>query len=229
MESGDRSGDQLTQDSFEARREALVRSLRLDISDHRVLEAFRHVEREQFVPRELRSYAYEDRPIPIGFGQTTSQPRMIALMLQELSLKGPERVLEVGAGSGFQTALLARLSSRVVSVELIPELAAGARRALDAMGVGNAEVFEAGDELGWPELAPYDGIIVAAAAPRIPQSLVDQLAEGGRLVIPVGSRDGQDLLIAERRPEGVQVTRKGGCRFVPLIGREAYSPESRQS
>jgi protein-L-isoaspartate(D-aspartate) O-methyltransferase len=208
---------------FEQARAELVRSLARDISDRRVLEVMGRVARERFVAPDLRRAAYQDRPLPIGHGQTISQPRMVAMMLQELALAGPERVLDIGTGSGYQAALLAELAARVVTVELIPELAGSARRLLAELGYANVEVYVAGEELGWPALAPYDAIVVAAASPRIPQSLVDQLAPGGRLVIPVGTRQGQDLLVADNTPEGVTVTRKGGCRFVPLIGRGAFA------
>jgi protein-L-isoaspartate(D-aspartate) O-methyltransferase len=204
-------------------RDVLVRSLRLDITDQRVLQAFGRVAREEFIAEDQRPLAYEDHPLPIGFGQTISQPRMAAIMLQELGLKGDEKVLEVGSGSGYQTALLAELARHVTGVELIPELAERAGKVLKRLGYSSVEVHVAGAELGWPASAPYDAIIVAAASPRIPQSLVDQLAPGGRLVIPVGGRDGQDLMLAERLPEGVTVSRKGACRFVPLIGDEAYT------
>jgi protein-L-isoaspartate(D-aspartate) O-methyltransferase len=207
---------------FAEARDQLVRSLRTDIKDERVLQAFGRVPRERFVEAELQSLAYDDRPLPIGHGQTISQPRMVALMLQELHLRGDESVLEVGTGSGYQSALLAELARKVISVEIVPELAEQATRVLRELGYDVA-VHRAGEELGWAEAAPYDAIVVAAAAPRVPQSLADQLAPGGRLVIPVGTRDGQDLLLVEARPEGLTVTRKGGCRFVPLIGKEAYA------
>jgi protein-L-isoaspartate(D-aspartate) O-methyltransferase len=199
------------------------------VTDERVLRAFSRVPRERFVAPEAEELAYHDRPLPIGYGQTISQPRMIALMLQELGLKGPEKVLEVGTGSGYQTALLAELAASVVTVELIPELAERAQAVLEALGYANVSVHVAGDELGWPVDGPYDAIVVAAASPRIPQSLVDQLAPpgvdrpGGRLAIPVGGREGQDLMLAERQQQGVTVVRRGACRFVPLIGREAYA------
>jgi protein-L-isoaspartate(D-aspartate) O-methyltransferase len=206
-------------------RAKLVASLQRDISDERVLEAFARVPRERFVAEEWQQFAYDDRPIPIGYGQTTSQPRMIALMLQELRLTENESVLEVGTGSGYQSALLAELARTVVSVELIPGLAEAAASILRELGYGSVAVHVAGEELGWPESAPYDAIVVAAAAPRVPQSLADQLTMGGRLVIPVGTRDGQDLLVVESTPEGLKVTRKGGCRFVPLVGKDAFEAE----
>jgi protein-L-isoaspartate(D-aspartate) O-methyltransferase len=132
-------------------------------------------------------------------------------------------VLEVGTGSGYQAALLAELAAQVVSVELVPELAERARRVLAELAYSNVEVHVAGEELGWSSGAPYDAIVVAAASPRIPQSLADQLSLGGRLVIPVGTRDGQDLMVAELRPEGLTVMRRGACRFVPLLGRGAFA------
>ena len=210
-------------DPYAAARAALVQALRSDVTDERVLKAFGQVQRERFVAPEARELAYLDRPLPIGHGQTISQPRMVAMMLQELSLAGDERILEVGAGSGYQTALLGELAASVVGVELIPELALQAAGVLRQLGYQNITVELAGDELGWPAGAPYDAIVVAAASPRIPMSLVDQLAPEGRLVIPVGGRDGQDLMLAQRRAEGLTIVRKGACRFVPLIGREAYA------
>ena len=206
-----------------AARALMVQSLRVDIGDERVLDVIGRVPRERFIDPELRSMAYDDRPLPIGHGQTISQPRMVALMLQELHLRGEEKVLEVGMGSGYQAALLAELAREVVSVEIVPGLAEKATRVLAELDYANVAVHLAGEELGWAADGPYDAIIVAAAAPRIPLSLVDQLAPAGRLVVPVGSRDGQDLLVVAARPEGLRVVRKGGCRFVPLIGREAYA------
>jgi protein-L-isoaspartate(D-aspartate) O-methyltransferase len=222
MASPDETGILLDEPVLAAARAALVRSLRQDVNDPRLLAAFARVQRERFIAPELRAYAYEDRPLPIGHGQTISQPRMVALMLQELRLKGTERVLEIGTGSGYQTALLAELAREVVSVELVPDLAQSAKRVLAELGYANVSVYVAGEQLGWPDAAPYDAIIVAAASPRVPQSLIDQMTSDGRLVIPVGSRESQDLLLVEQRPEGLRVRRKGGCRFVPLLGREAF-------
>jgi protein-L-isoaspartate(D-aspartate) O-methyltransferase len=210
-----------------AQRDALIRSLRPNISDERVLAALAKVAREGFVLPEARDLAYADRPLPIGHGQTISQPRMVALTLAAAQLKDTDRALEVGTGSGYQAAVLAELCREVVGVELVKELVQMARRNLRDAGYGRVEVFEAaGEELGWPAGAPYDAIVVAAAAPRVPMSLVDQLAPGGRLVIPVGDREKQDLVRAERRSEGVVVTRLMSCRFVPLIGAEAFHKAS---
>ncbi len=208
--------------SLEEARDLLLRSLAVDIKDTPVLEAMRSVPRERFVEADLQAHAYSDRPLPIGFGQTISQPRMVAIMLQELALKGDEKVLDLGSGSGYQTALLAELVGEVVAVELIPELAERSRRVLLGLGYKNFIVHQAGEDLGWPASAPYDAIIVAAAAPRVPMSLIDQLADGGRMVIPVGGRRRQELMLLEQTREGVRVSRRGGCSFVPLIGKSAF-------
>lgn len=208
---------------FDTARVALVASLRGRIADQRVLDAIGRVPRERFVAPEQQEHACEDRPLPIGHGQTTSQPTMIALMLQQLRLAGDEKVLEVGAGCGYQTALLAELSREVIGVELIPALAELAARTLRELGYNNARIEVAGDDIGWPSEGLYDAIVVAAASPRIPASLVAQLAPGGRLAIPVGDRARQELMVAERRPEGIVVRREGGCSFVPLLGKDAFS------
>jgi protein-L-isoaspartate(D-aspartate) O-methyltransferase len=208
--------------SYEEARAALVQALRTTITDERVLDAIASVPRERFVIPELRHLAYADQAMPIGHGQTISQPTMVAVMLQELRLTGSEKVLEVGTGSGYQTALLARLAAEVVTVELVPNLAESASVLLEELGLENATVHLARDHLGWPEAAPYDAIVVAAAAPRVPRSLIDQLAEKGRLVIPVGSRERQELLVIEKHGLDLSVRRQGGCRFVPLLGEEAY-------
>lgn len=205
-------------------RAAMVESLRRVIEDERVIAAFAKVPRERFVLPERKAEAYADRALPIGHGQTISQPLMVAIMLQELALKGTEKVLDIGTGSGYQAALLGELAASVVGVELVPELTERARRTLRDLGYENVTVHQAGSELGWPEDGPYDAIVVAAAAPRVPQSLVAQLSPGGRLVLPVGRRDGQELIVVDKRPEGLTVTRKGRCGFVPLVGREAFAP-----
>jgi protein-L-isoaspartate(D-aspartate) O-methyltransferase len=202
---------------YQAARESLVRSLRAEITDERVLSAFARVPRERFVPPELQRYAYDDRPLPIGHGQTISQPLMVAVMTQALGLLGDELVLEVGTGSGYQAALLSLLAREVVTVERIPELAEGARKTLEELAYANVRVRVAGEELGWPEEAPYDAVIVTAGAPEVPRALLDQLALNGRLVIPVGGRRLQQLVRATKSERGITMERLGECRFVPLI------------
>ncbi len=206
-------------------REALVRSLRRDIQDERVLKAFGSVPREHFVPEQLRRYAYDDRAVPIGRDQTISQPLMVAIMTQALKLKGDERVLEVGTGSGYQAALLSKLAREVVGVERLPDLAQAASRRLEEVGASNVRVYESGETLGRPEDAPYDAIIVTAGAPRVPRSLLDQLAMGGRLVVPVGDRKVQQLVRATKSDRGVSLEKLGECRFVPLIAKREGWPE----
>ena len=199
-------------------RDNLIAKLSLEISDKRVLEAMRRVPREAFVPQDQYYAAYEDRPLSIGFGQTISQPYIVALMVQALELKGGDKVLELGAGSGYEAAILAELAREVVTVERISELVEGARRALEKLGYSNVKVHLASGELGWSDEAPYGAIIVSAGAPTIPQILLNQLSFGGRLVIPVGSRWQQDLLKVTKRRKGNKVENLGGCYFVPLIG-----------
>jgi protein-L-isoaspartate(D-aspartate) O-methyltransferase len=213
-------------DPFAGPRENLLASIRDEVTDPRVLQAIGKVPRERFLSPEQQPVAYEDRPLVIGHGQTTSQPRMIGIMLQELRLTGIEKVLEIGSGSGYQTALLAELGREVIGVELIPALVDRAQRILDELNYANVRLKLAREEIGWPEEAPYGAIVVAAASPRIPMSLVMQLAPGGRLAIPVGARSGQQLMVVESRPEGITVTRRGACNFVPLIGKDAFSAPS---
>lgn len=201
----------------------LLAELAQEIRDRRVLEAIAKVPRERFVPQELRPYAYEDRPLRIGHGQTISQPLIVAMMTQALSLQGNEKLLEVGTGSGYQAALLSHLAGEVVSVERVPELAEQAGHVLAELGYAKVSVHTAGETLGWPDDAPYDVIIVTAAAPRVPQELMEQLVMGGRIVIPVGSRDLQELVRAVRSPEGPALTNLGPCRFVPLLGAGAWA------
>jgi protein-L-isoaspartate(D-aspartate) O-methyltransferase len=181
-----------------------------------------HVPRELFVSPDYYYAAYEDMPLGIGFGQTISQPFIVALMTRALKLKGDEKVLELGTGSGYQTAILAELAKRVVSIERIPQLAESARRVLSQLGYKNVEIHTASESLGWPAGAPYDAIIVTAGAPHVPEALLEQLALSGRLVIPVGSRWEQDLLKVTKRKRKNLVKSLGGCRFVPLIGPGAW-------
>ena len=210
---------------FAAAREALVRALRREIHDERVLAAFAAVPRERFVPEELQRYAYEDRPLPIGQGQTISQPLMVAMMTEALQLKAGEKVLEIGTGSGYQAAILSVLAREVITVERFPELASTAARKLEELGYRNVRVHVAGETLGRAEEAPYDAIIVTAGAPHVPQSLIDQLAMNGRMVIPVGGRSLQQLVRVTKTDAGVRLERLGECRFVPLIAPEEGWPE----
>ncbi len=207
---------------FSRARQILIESISPGIKDKRTLTAMSRVPRERFVPLELQSSAYDDRPLGIGYGQTISQPYIVALMTEALELKGQEKVLEIGTGSGYQAAVLGELARFVYSVERIPELAEAARKLLSDLGYKNIQVELAGDQLGCQKFAPYDGILVAAAAPTVEQTLIDQLAEGGRLVIPVGSRMEQELLRVTKRKMGNRTEKLGGCRFVPLIGRDAW-------
>jgi len=209
--------------SLEKDREILIEHLRHEISDERVLDAMARVRRELFVPRSSRHLAYEDRPLPIGEGQTISQPFIVALMTQALELVGIEKVLELGTGSGYQAAILAELAREVITVERLPRLALSARRTLGRLGYTNVKVHLARRTLGWRDEVPYDAIVVTAAAPRIPKELVDQLVIGGRLVIPVGSRWEQDLLQVVKSKEGMSINNLTPCRFVPLIGEEAWN------
>jgi protein-L-isoaspartate(D-aspartate) O-methyltransferase len=195
------------------------------IADERVLAAMARVPRELFVPEPYRDRAYDDVALPIGGGQTISQPYMVARICEALSLKGHERVLDVGTGSGYQAAVLEELTEEVHTIERLPALAESARRALAAAGYGRVQVHVGDGTLGLPEHAPFDAIAVAAAAPEVPQALYDQLQSGGRLVIPVGGRYGQELQLVVRSPEGPAVLRSVPCRFVPLVGEQGFGRE----
>jgi len=202
----------------------LLASLRREIRDERVLEAMARVPRERFAPPELQHLAYQDTPLPIGEGQTISQPFMVALMTQELVLTGNEKVLEIGTGSGYQAAVLAELARQVVTVERVSSLAARAQAMLTELGYANVEVHLAHeDRLGWPEGAPYDAILVTAAAPRVPPSLLRQLGVGGRLVVPVGTREDQDLVQVRKEEGRLHIRRVAPCRFVPLLGPDGWA------
>ena len=212
----------VTADRLSQARRALLEDISVEIKDPRVVEVIARVSREEFVPEEVRQSAYENMPLPIGYGQTISQPLIVAMMTEALRLKGSEKVLEIGTGSGYQTALLSRLAKHVVTVERIPPLAERAARVLSGLGHANVEVHEGGDVLGWPQGAPYDAIIVTAAAPEVPRELLDQLGSGGRLVIPVGGRELQELVRIVKTPEGALRHNLGPCRFVPLLGKSAW-------
>lgn len=196
--------------------------VRRGITDQRVLEAMRKVPRHLFVEEALRDRAYGDYPLPIGEGQTISQPYMVGIMTQLLRLTGQEKVLEIGTGSGYQTAVLAELARRVCSVERIPSLAARARVTLEALGYTNVWVRTADGTLGWPDEAPFDGVVVSAGAPSVPEPLFEQLAEGGRMVVPVGDATSQTLTVVERVDGKMRTTTDAGCVFVKLIGKYGW-------
>jgi protein-L-isoaspartate(D-aspartate) O-methyltransferase len=207
---------------YAARRRELVTEIRPDVRDDRVLAAIGRVPREEFVPESARHAAYENHPLPIGQDQTISQPLIIGMMTAALGLTGTEKVLEIGTGSGYQTAILAELAGQVVTVERIAKLQENARTVLNQLGYTNIEFHPAEETLGWEAGAPYDAIMVTAGAPRVPQELVDQLTEGGRMVIPVGPRYNQELYLVRRRGGEAELTELGGCRFVSLIGKNAW-------
>jgi protein-L-isoaspartate(D-aspartate) O-methyltransferase len=211
-------------DAAEARGRMVEHQLRRrGISDERVLRAMARVPRELFVPEDLRQYAYEDGALPIGHGQTISQPFIVATICALLSLDGHERVLDIGTGSGYQAAVLAELAAEVVTVERVPELAEGARAALAEAGYERVDVRIGDGSLGIPERAPFAAIAVAAAAPSVPPALYSQLEEGGRLVVPRGSRLGQELVLVERTADGPRERASLACRFVPLLGEEGFA------
>ena len=195
------------------------------IKDPRVIAAMKKVPRHLFVEEALQSQAYSDHPLPIGEKQTISQPYMVALMTEALQLKEKEKVLEIGAGSGYQTAVLAELAEKVFSIERIRSLAIKARQLLYELGYFNVEIKIFDGTHGWMEEAPFDAIIVTAGAPNIPQPLLDQLAIDGRLVIPVGDAYAQDLMRVTKTKEGIKKEDLGGCRFVKLIGRYGWENE----
>ena len=212
-------------DSFGGYRALLVEALReKGISDLRVLHAVATVPRHRFVPEGIRHRAYEDSALPIGSGQTISQPYVQARTLELLAIRPTDRVLEVGAGSGYQTALIAELASAVLAVERVPELARRARAALEQVGIRNASVVVGDGTLGWRPFAPYDAIAVAAASPTVPTPLLEQLAEGGRLVIPLGDLESQVLTLVEKQGGALVTSTVSGVRFVPLLGQFGFAP-----
>lgn len=207
-------------DRFVAQRRAMIgRMQERGITDLEILHAFERIPRHEFLPDAVWHRAYEDAPVPIGFGQTASQPSLQAFYMHALGLRPTDRVLEIGTGSGFQTAVLAHLVDRVYSVERIRELSIRARDALDRLRVSNVALLVGDGTIGWSRYAPYDAILVAAGGPEVPAPLVEQLAPGGRMLVPVGSREGQRLLRVERTAEGVSTEEVMDVTFVPLLGR----------
>ena len=212
------------EENYERLRREMVK-LQLErrkIKDQRVLEAMRKVPRHKFVPERMRGEAYDDHPLPIGEGQTISQPYMVAIMTELLELRGEEKVLEIGTGSGYQLAILAELARETFSVERFGPLAEQSRDRLRELGYRNIEIRTGDGTLGWPERAPFDGIIVTAGAPRIPLPLIEQLSEGGRLVIPVGEERHQELYRVVKEGGGTRKEYFGGCVFVPLVGEHGW-------
>ncbi len=208
---------------FERKRQQLLESLRnAGIRDERVLAVIAATPREAFIDEAQYPLAYDDRALPIDKGQSISQPLMVATMTQALQLRGDERVLEIGTGSGYQTALLARLARHVYSVERIQQLACQAVKRVSKLGLENVTIYIGDGSLGWPQQAPYDRIIVTAAAPEVPARLFEQLVTWGMMIIPVGKPDHQELLVVHRAPWGPEVRSLGGCLFVPLLGEAGW-------
>ena len=210
-------------DGFGGYRARLVETLRQKgVRDLAVLHAVAQVPRHLFVPPSVRHNAYEDSALPIGSGQTISQPFIQAKYLETVGLTGKERVLEVGTGSGYQTALISLLADTVHTIERVPALSESARRVLESAGYRNINYIVGDGTLGWKPGAPYDAILVSAASPEIPQPLVSQLAPGGRMIVPVGDRDVQALVVVRRGPNGIETSTIGDARFVPLIGAHGW-------
>ncbi len=213
---------------FRGARERLVETLRdKGIRDLSVLRAIEMTPRHNFVPTGLRHRAYEDAPLPIGNGQTISQPWVHARYLELLQLTGKEKVLEIGTGSGYQTVLLSHLVAQVFSIERIPALMQQARENIQRAGATNVNLLVGDGTIGWREYAPYDAILVGAGSPSIPQPLVDQLAEGGRLLVPVGGRDEQKLVVVEKKGDAITTREMSPVRFVPLLGSHGWSGDDK--
>ena len=216
-------------DGWAAARERMVRDqlVAREVRDPRLLAAMGEVPRHEFVPESERRFAYEDRPLPIGGGQTISQPYVVALMTELLALRGGERVLEIGTGSGYQAAVLSRLAASVYSIEIDPALAASAAERLRRLGCANVRVKSGDGFFGWPDAAPFDAIIVTASPPAIPPKLVEQLAENGRIVVPVEREGRQELELGIKRGGRLEIEHQGGVMFVPMTGEIERKPDSR--
>lgn len=215
-------------DRFVHQRRALIEKIRdRGIRDLEVLRAFDLVPRHEFLPEAVGHRAYEDAPVPIGFGQTASQPSLQALYMEILGLRSTDKVLEIGTGSGFQTAVLAQLVGNVYSVERVRPLAIRAREVLDRMRVSNVALLVGDGTIGWSRYAPYDAILVAAAAPNVPEPLLAQLAAGGRMLVPVGSLENQRLMLVRKTEAGIEEEEVLDCTFVPLLGRFGWAEQGR--
>jgi protein-L-isoaspartate(D-aspartate) O-methyltransferase len=213
-------------DRYVAQRRGLIERIRdRGIRDLEVLRAFDLVPRHEFLPHAVQHRAYEDAPVPIGFGQTASQPSLQALYMQVLQLRSTDRVLEIGTGSGFQTAVLAQLADRVYSVERVRALSIRAREALDRLRISNVALLVGDGTIGWSRYAPYDAILVSAGGPDVPQPLLDQLADGGRMLVPVGTREAQRLVLVRRHGAHFAYEDVLDCTFVPLLGRFGWADE----
>jgi protein-L-isoaspartate(D-aspartate) O-methyltransferase len=213
----------------DARREMVARQIeQRGVRDARVLQVMCSVPRHLFVPQEYVQASYADEPLPIGEGQTISQPFMVAAMAEALLLKGSEKVLEIGAGSGYQAAVLSRLAREVIAIEAQPALAASARERLERLGYTNVRVEQGDGSMGWPQDAPYDAILVTAAAPSVPPPLIEQLAEDGRFVLPVGGAENQELVRITKNEGRISRESLYACRFVPLVGRYGWQDQRTQ-
>ena len=211
-------------DRFNKLREDMVKTQLMSrgISDKLVLNAMKKVPRERFLPKDLEGSAYDDCALPIGEGQTISQPYMVAIMTEKLVLSGGEKVLEIGTGSGYQAAVLSEIAGEVITIERIPAIAERSKKLFDELGYKNIRVIVADGTLGLPQVAPFGGVIVTAGAPSLPKPLIEQLSDGGKLVIPVGETFEQTLMIVTKHGDRIDIERSIGCVFVPLVGKYGW-------